>query len=97
MANHGPHVSVYVRDLAASYRRAAELGATFVNTRFKRKAYSLPEALDQAMFRCLDIVDPSNRAAGPILRLEHEVRSMTNADGSKYKSCPFDTVPPPAV
>jgi len=29
-----------------------------------------------------------------ILRLEHEIRSPVKADGSKYKSCPFDTVLP---
>lgn len=34
---------------------------------------------------------------GPIIRLEHEVRSTTNADGSKYKSCPFFEVPKKAT
>ena len=32
-----------------------------------------------------------------ILRLEHEIRSPVKADGSKYKSCPFDTVLPAAT
>jgi hypothetical protein len=39
--------------------------------------------------RCLDIVDPQDVERGPILRLEHEVRSATTADGALYKSCPF--------
>jgi hypothetical protein len=40
------------------------------------------------MFRILDVVDPQDVGAGPIIRLEHEVRSVTKADGTKYKSCP---------
>lgn len=43
--------------------------------------------------RLLDIVDPENVEAGPILKLEHEVRSVVKRDGSKYKSCPFDEIP----
>ena len=31
------------------------------------------EAVEQCMFRIIDIVDPLNVAAGPILQLEHEV------------------------
>ena len=43
--------------------------------------------------RLLDIVDPEDLGAGPILKLEHEVRSVVKRDGSKYKSCPFDEIP----
>ena len=45
-------------------------------------------AIEQCMFRVLDVVDPENVAAGPIIRLEHEVRSVIKADGTLYKSCP---------
>ena len=45
------------------------------------------------MFRTLDIVDPDNIENGPILQLEHEIRSVIKKDGSMYKSCPFDTIP----
>lgn len=45
------------------------------------------------MFRILTIVDPENADAGPIVHLEHEVRSVIKRDGSKYKSCPFDSIP----
>ena len=31
-------------------------------------------------------------AAGPIACVEHEVRSATKADGTKYKSCPLQEV-----
>jgi hypothetical protein len=81
---------MYVADLAATYQRAADLGVTYVNPRFSRRAYSLPEALNDCMFRCLDIVDPENIEQGPILQLEHEIRSVVKVDGTKYKSCPFD-------
>ena len=50
------------------------------------------EAVEQCMFRILDVVDPEQPDAGPILQLEHEVRSATKADGTKYKSCPLDVV-----
>jgi hypothetical protein len=92
-SNWGPHVSMYVADLKATYERAAKFQLTYVNPRFKRRAYNLEEALDQCMFRCIDIIDPENQAAGPILQLEHEIRSVTNVDGSKYKSCPFEEIP----
>ena len=49
------------------------------------------------MFRCLDIVDPLNIDAGPILQLEHEVRSVVKRDGTKYKSCPFVDIPSECV
>lgn len=40
------------------------------------------------------MVDPLDPAAGPIFRLEHEIRSVLSKDGkSLYKSCPFDIVP----
>lgn len=91
-SNYGPHLSVYVADLASSYRRADELGVVYVNPRFKRQAYSIEEAIDDCMFRCLDIVDPK-QPEKLILRLEHEVRSVVTRDGTKYKSCPFDSIP----
>ena len=90
--NNGAHVSLYVADLPASFRRAEALGCVFVNHRFSRRAYTLDEAVDQCMFRVLDVVDPENAAAGPILRLEHEVRSVTKKDGTKYKSAPFSNI-----
>ena len=71
------------------FQHTQELGGIFVNTRFKRQANNLEESLDQCMFRCIEIIDPENKKEGPIIFLEHEVRSMTNRDGSKYKSCPL--------
>ena len=65
----------------------------YVNPRFKRRSYNVEEAIDECMFRCLDIVDPEDVSAGPILKLEHEIRSVVKRDGSKYKSCPFDDIP----
>eukprot|EP00540_Astrosyne_radiata_P022877 CAMPEP_0116866888 /NCGR_PEP_ID=MMETSP0418-20121206/26313_1 /TAXON_ID=1158023 /ORGANISM="Astrosyne radiata, Strain 13vi08-1A" /LENGTH=168 /DNA_ID=CAMNT_0004502641 /DNA_START=146 /DNA_END=652 /DNA_ORIENTATION=- len=97
MSNYGPHVSMYVADLESTYRRADRLGLAYVNPRFKRRAYTLDEALKDCMFRCLDIVDPNDVEAGPILRLEHEVRSVVKQDGSKYKSCPFFDIPDAVV
>ena len=47
-------------------------------------------AIEQCMFRILDVVDPDDVEAGAIIRLEHEVRSVTKADGTKYKSCPLE-------
>jgi len=90
--NNGAHVSMYVTDLPAAYRAAASLGVTYVNHRFSRRAYSLDEAVEQCMFRILDVVDPDAPDDGPILRLEHEVRACITGDGhgyKKYKSCPF--------
>lgn len=87
--NRGAHISLYLADMPAAYRAAAALGVTYVNHRFKRRAFSEDEAVEQCMFRILDVVDPENVAAGPIIRLEHEVRSATQADGTKYKSCPL--------
>ena len=89
IANHGAHISLYVKDLPACYQRASELGGIFVNKRFKRQAFTLEEAIDQCMFRVIDIVDPKNNDGAPIVRLEHEVRSFINKDKTKYKSCPL--------
>ncbi|KAL3916894.1 MAG: hypothetical protein SGILL_004970 [Bacillariaceae sp.] len=91
--NYGIHISLYVADLPSSYQKAEDLGVTYVNTRFSRRAYTLEQSVDDCMFRILSIVDPENVAGGPILQLEHEVRSVIRRDGSKYKSCPFDSVP----
>ncbi|CAB9510085.1 expressed unknown protein [Seminavis robusta] len=93
LSNYGPHISMYVADLPACYRRADELGLPYVNPRFKRRAYNLEQAVDDCMFRCIDIVDPERPQDGVILQLEHEVRSVVKRDGSLYKSCPFDEVP----
>lgn len=93
LSHTGPHISMYVKDLMGTYQRASAAGALFVNTRFKRQAHSLDDAVDQCMFRTLDIVDPENASAGVLFRLEHEIRSVVNRDGTKYKSCPFYEVP----
>ena len=93
LSNYGPHISMYVADLRKSYDRANELDLCYVNPRFKRRSYTVEEAIDECMFRCLDIVDPEDVDAGPILKLEHEIRSVVKRDGSKYKSCPFDDIP----
>lgn len=57
-SNYGPHISMYVANLPESYRKADSLGVVYVNPRFKRRAYNLEQAVDDCMFRCLDIVDP---------------------------------------
>jgi hypothetical protein len=87
--NRGPHVSVYVTDMAGAYRRAEVLGVLYVNARFKRRAHTLEEAIDQCMFRMIDVVDPLDGEGGVIVRLEHEVRSATTRDGERYKSYPL--------
>ena len=93
-ANNGVHVSMYIADLKSAYAKAEALGVTFVNHRFSRQAYTLDAAVDQCMFRVIDVVDPDDPSKTPILQLEHEVRSTVKADGkNKYKSCPFDEVP----
>jgi hypothetical protein len=91
-SNHGPHISLYVSDLGKAYQRAAKLGVTYVNPRFKRRAYSEEEALDQCMFRLIEIIDPLDEDKEVILYLEHEVRSAKTRDGKKYKSCPLNEV-----
>eukprot|EP00549_Striatella_unipunctata_P025953 CAMPEP_0118724196 /NCGR_PEP_ID=MMETSP0800-20121206/32429_1 /TAXON_ID=210618 ORGANISM="Striatella unipunctata, Strain CCMP2910" /NCGR_SAMPLE_ID=MMETSP0800 /ASSEMBLY_ACC=CAM_ASM_000638 /LENGTH=215 /DNA_ID=CAMNT_0006632715 /DNA_START=313 /DNA_END=960 /DNA_ORIENTATION=- len=97
LSNYGPHVSMYTADFKATYERVDSLGLAYVNPRFKRRAYSMEEALDQCMFRCFDIVDPDDIEAGPIIKLEHEIRSCVKPNGSKYKSCPFDAIPEAVV
>jgi hypothetical protein len=92
-SNYGPHVSMYVADLTPCYQKAQELGLAYVNPRFKRRAYNLEQAIDDCMFRCLDIVDPERPEEGVLLQLEHEVRSVVTRDGSLYKSCPFNELP----
>jgi len=92
-SNYGPHVSMYVADLTSTYQRAKALGVTYVNPRFSRRAYTLEEVQKDCMFRCLNIVDPDDIMAGPIVQLEHEIRSVIRMDGTKYKSCPFDEIP----
>ena len=64
----------------------------YVNPRFKRRAYTEEEALDQCMFRLIDIVDPLDENKEVIIHLEHEVRSAKTRDGKKYKSCPLNEV-----
>lgn len=92
-SNYGPHVSMYITDLPESYRKADALGLAYVNPRFSRRAFTMDEAVDDCMFRCLDIVDPEQPDAGVILKLEHEIRSVVKRDGSMYRSCPFDEIP----
>ena len=93
IANYGAHISLYLNDFRGAYARSQALGVGFVNHRFKRRAYCLEEAIDQCMFRTLDIVDPAHPDRGVILKLEHEVRSMTQANGEVYKSFPLKTIP----
>jgi len=96
ISNSGPHVSMYIQDFVGTYQRAEKLGSSvlFTNTRFKRQAFTFAEAKEQSMFRVLDIVDPMHPTSEPILRLEHEVRSVLGKDGkSLYKSCPFFEIP----
>jgi len=45
------------------------------------------------MLLIINNVDTENVEARPILKLDHEVRSVVNRDGSKYKSCPFYDIP----
>lgn len=91
-SNHGPHISLYVTDVGKAYQRAEKLGVQYVNPRFKRRAYTEEEALDQCMFRLIDIVDPLDENKEVIIHLEHEVRSAKTRDGKKYKSCPLNEV-----
>lgn len=93
IANYGAHVSMYIANFPEAYQRADIIGVTYVNPRFKRRAYNLDEAINDCMFRILDIVDPDNIQDGPIFKLEHEVRSVVKRDGTKYKSCPFYEIP----
>ncbi|GMI37257.1 hypothetical protein TeGR_g15040 [Tetraparma gracilis] len=91
----GPHVSLYVGGLAEVWGnvQAIDPGLVYVNPRFKRQALTLADAEEQCMFRVLNIVDPLS--PGKVLfRLEHEIRSPTNKDGTKYKSYPLGHAPP---
>lgn len=92
IANYGAHISMYVHDFASAFKKSEELNANFVNHRFKRRAYTLEEAVDQCMFRTLNIVHPDDPST-VILRFEHEVRSMTTAEGKPYKSFPLTAIP----
>ena len=47
--NRGAHISVYLDGMAEAYRRADALGLTYVNHRFKRRAYNEAEAVEQCM------------------------------------------------
>jgi len=93
IGNHGPHISMYITDFINSYKRAESINSLFVNYRFKRQATNINEAINDCMFRCLDIIDPNNINNGPIIQLEHEVRSIVTSDGKLYKSCPFYEIP----
>lgn len=88
-SNVGPHISIYVTNLPHSYRMAKDLDVLYVNPRFKRRAYTEDEAIDQCMFRILDIVDPMDKKRNVIVSLEHEVRAVKTRYGKKYKSCPL--------
>ena len=91
-SNQGPHVSLYVTNLGNAYKAAEKLGVLYVNPRFTRRAFTEEEAIDQCMFRLIDIVDPLDEKKEVILSLEHEVRSAKTKDGKKYKSCPLVNV-----
>jgi hypothetical protein len=91
-SNLGPHISMYVTNLPHAYQMAEELNVLYVNARFKRRAYSQEEAIDQCMFRVLDVVDPLDKEKKVIVSLEHEVRAVKTRDGKKYKSCPLSNV-----
>lgn len=91
--NYGPHISLYVSNLPHAYRTALDLGVLYVNPRFKRRAYTEAEAIDQCMFRIIDVVDPLDERKEVILRLEHEVRAVVTRDGKKYKSYPLFEIP----
>jgi hypothetical protein len=88
-SNFGPHISMYVTNLSHAYQMAEELNVLYVNPRFKRRAYTKDEAIDQCMFRILDIIDPMDDEKNVIVSLEHEVRAVKTRDGKKYKSCPL--------
>ena len=88
------HVSMYVNDFPSMFKRMEEQSLVFVNPRFKRKAATLDEAVEQCMFRVKDIIDPESPQDGAIIVLEHEIRSPVKQDGSKYKSCPLEGVVP---
>ena len=49
-SNYGPHISIYIRDIRSTYERAKELGVTYVNPRFKRRAYCEQEVIKDCRF-----------------------------------------------
>ena len=53
VSNYGPHISIYITDIRSTYNRAKDLGVTYVNPRFSRRAYHEEEVVDDCMFRCL--------------------------------------------
>ncbi|MGY9054584.1 MAG: hypothetical protein ACKVGZ_03075 [Alphaproteobacteria bacterium] len=57
----GHHIAVYLADFSGPYKKLHALGM-------------ISEESDQHQYRFLDIVDPAD--GKPLLRLEHEVRSM---------------------
>mmetsp|Transcript_38084 Transcript_38084/g.68635 ORF Transcript_38084/g.68635 Transcript_38084/m.68635 type:complete len:399 (+) Transcript_38084:58-1254(+) len=91
--NNGPHISLYVTNLSNAYKTAEEMGVLYVNPRFKRRAYTEEQAIDQCMFRIIEIYDPLDEKRDVIVSLEHEVRSAKTRDGEKYKSCPLLDIP----
>lgn len=91
-SNFGPHISLYVSNLSHAYHMAEELNVLYVNPRFKRRAYTEEEAIDQCMFRIIDIIDPLDKEKKVITSLEHEVRAAKTKDGKKYKSCPLTSI-----
>ena len=49
-SNYGPHISIYVADnIRSTYKRAQAFGVTYVNPRFKRRAYNEEEVVDDCM------------------------------------------------
>ena len=93
IGNHGPHISMYITDFVNAYKRAESIGSLFVNYRFKRQATNIDEAVNDCMFRCLNIIDTNDVTRTPIIAIEHEVRSIVTSDGKLYKSCPFYEIP----
>ena len=88
----GDHARPELPAFVESKTMADALALAYVNYRFKRRAHNKEEALDQCMFRVIDVVDPDAPENGPIVQIEHEIRSCVKTDGSKYKSCPLREV-----
>eukprot|EP00953_Heterococcus_sp_UTEX-ZZ885_P011333 6566-Heterococcus_DN1.PRE.1 len=70
--------------LHCTLQRMDKHGLVFVSPRFNRKAETLEEAKEQAMFRVLNIIDPLHPEQGTIVQLEHEIR------GTSRSSCPLN-------
>ena len=90
----GYHVCLYLAShdaFVAAFKRAARVGAVYVNPRFEgggkkgnkgmASAATLEDAVASAQFRVKDLKDPRSGVLG--LVLEHEVRSPRHA------ACPF--------